>query len=341
MKKILLVLTGGTIGSSVTGSTIDTDASARLSLMARLQDHYPHRHEFEFRTIRPAELLSENLAPSVWEQIIRAMEAEGLTEFDGAIITHGTDTLAFSAAALGLYWHSIGLPILLVSSNYPIEDSRANGIANLICALEFIRQLQGTGVFVPYQNPGQTMRVHLGTRIASSLQLSGDFMSVQNKDYWVYDGNGFKAPDALRADRQRKSFPLKACFAKGILMIRPYPGLDYGSFHLPGVKAVLHDLYHSGTASSTRDYGNQHSLPKFIERCKQQNIAVFLAPAIKNPVCYQSTKAALDEGARMIWNLSLEAAYAKLLLAYGNFNDLRMISDFLDTDIAHEHIQAN
>lgn len=42
----------------------------------------------------------------------------------------------------------------------------------------------------------------------------------------------------------------------------------------------------------------------------------------------------------MIWNLSLEAAYAKLLLAYGNFNNSQAISVFLATDIAHEHIEV-
>jgi len=340
MKKILLVLTGGTIGSTVVGSTIGTDSSTQLELMGRLQDHYRHVHEFAFHTIQPVELLSENLAPGIWGHIIRAIESEGLAEFDGVIITHGTDTLAFSAAALGLYWHSIDLPILMVSSNHPIEDNRANGIANFICALEFIRHNQGAGLFVPYQNPGQTMRVHLGARLASSLQLSGDFMSVQDKDYWVYDGNRFKAPDIPWANPQRKSYPLQANFDKDILMVRPYPGLNYDHYNLPRVDAVLHDLYHSGTASSTTDYGGQHSLPRFIRRCAHKNIAVFLAPAIKSPVCYQSTQALLDAGARMIWNMSLETAYAKLLLAYGNFADPEVRLEFLDADIAHEHIPS-
>jgi len=341
MKKILLVLTGGTIGSSVVNSTIDTNASTQLRLMERLQNSYANIHEFAFYTIQPVELASENLVPRIWERIIRAVEAENLTEFDGVIITHGTDTLAFSAAALSLFWLSAHLPILLVSSNYPLEDNRANGVANFICALEFIRQLQETGVFVPYQNLGQMMHVHLGVRLASSLQLSDHFMGVQNKDYWVFDGDGFTRPHSLRANPQRKSYPLKANFAKQILMVRPYPGLNYDSYHLTGVNAVLHDLYHSGTAAIASDYGNPYSSVRFIARCKRQNITVFLAPAIKSPACYQSTKALLDEGARMIWNMSLEAAYTKLLLAYGNFDDAQMMFDFLAADIAFEHIQAN
>lgn len=338
MKKILLVSTGGTIGSTLSFGTIDTDASARLRLMDLLASCYPRHREFEFHPIQPLELLSENLVPSVWEQLVAAVEIQPLSQFDGIIITHGTDTLSFTAAALSFCWHSLPLPVLLVASDYPLEDSRANGLANMVCALEFIRQIGEPGVFVPYQNRQQEMSVHWGTHLASSLQLSGDFISVRQKNYLSFDGRQFSVLNPCARPSQAKTFAVKARFSKRILMIRPYPGLNYDYFDIAQADAVLHDLYHSGTAAVSRQWGANHALPEFINRCRERGIQVYLAPAHKSSSTYQTTQTLLDHGAEMIWNLSLEAAYVKLLLAYGNFDGRQTISDFLQTDIAGEHI---
>lgn len=121
-------------------------------------------------------------------------------------------------------------------------------------------------------------------------------------------------------------------------MIKPYPGLDYDRFNLDHVDAVLHDLYHSGTACASLQWGENHSLVEFIKRCKKQGVAVYLAPAIKSADAYQSTQILMAQGAKIIWNMSIEAAYVKLLLAYGNFGDKQEIMDFIGEDIAGEHL---
>ena len=121
-------------------------------------------------------------------------------------------------------------------------------------------------------------------------------------------------------------------------MIKPYPGLNYAHFNLENVDAVLHDLYHSGTACASTQWGENYSLLEFIKRCGEQDIKVYLAPAIKSADAYQSTRALIEQGAEMIWNMSIEAAYVKLMLAYGNFSDEQQIMAFIDRDIAGEHV---
>ena len=135
-----------------------------------------------------------------------------------------------------------------------------------------------------------------------------------------------------------KKYPLKADFSKRILLIKPYPGLDYSCFDLNAIDVVLHDLYHSGTACSSKQWGANLSMLKFLQRCRERGINVYLAPAIQSENAYETTRALLDAGAEIIWNMSLESAYVKLLLAYGNYNDDREIIDFLNNDIAGEHI---
>lgn len=354
MKNILVVFTGGTIGSTASEGTINTSGGAAFKLIRLFQQHYQDHQQIHFDTIQPLQILSENLAPAAWKTIIEAIEAAQPDQYDGIIITHGTDTLAYTAAALSFYFNAIKIPMLLVASDYPLDDPRANGLENFICAVEFILQKNPAGVFVPYRNQQQPTQLHRGTRLACSLQLSGDFFSVQGKSYMQFENRQFsllstpaeKTPTKTTAWMQGveqrmewlPSTPLKANFSEHILMIKPCPGLNYDHFNLDNVDAVLHDLYHSGTACASTQWGKNHSLIEFIKRCSKQGIKVYLAPAIHSADAYQSTRILMKQGAEMIWNMSIEAAYVKLMLAYGDFNDERQIMDFINADIAGEHV---
>ena len=339
MCKILVVFTGGTIGSTTINGTIDTEKKQGYKLLELFEKSSANSQELELKIIQPAQLLSENLFPSFWETLIGAIEAEGIAQFDGIIITHGTDTLAFTAAALSLYFNSAKIPLLLVSSAFPLDHPQSNGLSNFICATSFIYKKINTGVFVPYKNSNATTQVHRGSRLASCLQLSSDFISVNTQAPFRFEDNQFIKQSALGINYCRYKQPLMPNFSSHILLIRPYPGLDYSVFNLDNVDVILHDLYHSGTACSIEDWGGNHSLALFIDICEQRGIALYMAPAIKSDALYDSSKILLEQGAKMIWNISLESAYAKLLLAYGNFKDSEAIDVFLNTNIAFECIE--
>lgn len=343
MKHILLVTTGGTIGSAVSEHTIDTVSGTGGTLLEQCRQQCASAQNSQFSLIEPMRLLSENLHPRVWETLIAALEAQPMGQFDGIIVTHGTDTLAYTAAALSFYFHALNIPLLLVSSDYPLHDRRANGVGNFICAVEFIHQLGWAGVFVPYRNAGQVQQVHSGTRLACSLQLSSDFVSVQGQSLMQFDAGLFTpavpqpTKNAYQADNTLR---LKAQFSARILMIKPYPGLNYAHFNLDNVDAVLHDLYHSGTACATQDWGAEASLAAFIQHCQARQITVYLAPALYTTDAYQSTRALMALGAVMVWNMSIEAAYVKLMLAYGNFSQEQDRRAFMERDVAGELVSV-
>jgi L-asparaginase len=338
MKNILVVFTGGTIGSVTTCGSIDTSKTASFKLIQLFQQHYPHHQNIDFDTIQPLQILSENLAPGAWKTLISAIIAANPDQYDGIIITHGTDTLAYTACALSFYFNASLIPMLLVSSDHPLDHPKANGLENFICAVEFILQIKKGGVFVPYRNYQQTTQLHHGTHLACSLQLSGDFFSVQGKSYGHYENRQFSLVNPVEHRLPALHLALKAEFSERILMLKPYPGLNYANVNLENIDAVLHDLYHSGTACISPYWGENYSLIEFINRCKSLGIRVYLAPALKSDDAYQSTRALIEQGATIIWNISIEAAYVKLLLAYGNFTDTQDILDFINRDIAKEHL---
>lgn len=334
MKKILVIFTGGTIGSSLAGDTIDTAPENRFRLIALYRERFQQAAQVQFDYLAPVEILSENLVPVVWTTLIKAIDEYDKAELAGIVVTHGTDTLAFSACALGFYYAGLNIPLVMVSSDYPLTDERANGLDNFDAALAFILKKAEGGVFVAYRNQGKLTQIHLGTRLASCLQLSSDFMSVQAKAYLQFIDGEFS--ELYKTTLPKQVWSLRPQFSQRIMLVKPYPGLNYAAINIQGVEAVLHDLYHSGTACVTQDWGEEYSLLGFIQRCKRAGVSVYLAPGVYTQACYSSTQALLSQGANMLWNISLEAAYVKLLFAYGNFVDAQYRHDFLQQNIAHE-----
>jgi L-asparaginase len=337
MTHILVIFTGGTIGSSVDNGTIQANSAANFRLITQFQSQ-SSISSVRFHCLQALEILSENLHPSLWTHLIFTLEAQNLAAYDGIIVTHGTDTLAFTAAALSLYFNQLNKPLLLVSSNYPLEHPQANGLNNFVCAVEFIRQQIQFGVFVAYQNPRQIMQIHWASRLSSCLPLSSDFISVQSKPYMQFvDGRFTQLAAEVKASAVE--IPrLSANFSQAVTLIRPYPGLDYTVFNLDQIKVILHDSYHSGTGCSSLDYGSQHSLLAFSRRCQQANVDLYWLAGVKTAATYASMTALWEQNLKMIWNMSLEAAYVKLLLAYNNFTDPSLIQAFIDQDIAFEHV---
>ncbi len=347
MTNILLVFTGGTIGSLASAGTISPSDTARHLLLEQLYAQRPGYRAVNFSIIEPLQLLSENMSPTAWTVLVAAVLEAQPERYDGVIICHGTDTLAYTAAMLGFCLASCKPPVLLVASDYPLTDPNANGLGNFICALEFIIQIPSRGVFVPYRNWQGMCEVHLGGRLTASLQLGSDFYSVQGKSLLKFINKQFVAPyPGLKEiaiphgmGGEADSGSVAARFCPRLLMIRPYPGLNYLHYDLGQVDVVLHDLYHSGTACVTGQWGEEMSLLAFLRRCQAAGIKVYLAPALYGTDAYESTRALVAEGAEMIWNTSIEAAYVKLLLAYGNFSDDGQRAHFIHSNWVGERVE--
>ena len=88
MKNILLVFTGGTIGSKAHQGVIDTDSDAGFKLITLFREHFAHQDEIQFDILSPVQLLSENLHPDAWRSIIEAINTQDLNRYDGIIVTH-------------------------------------------------------------------------------------------------------------------------------------------------------------------------------------------------------------------------------------------------------------
>lgn len=151
---ILVVLTGGTIASKTANGYIKPDKEQTPQLITLYREYEMRAglsYKDNFSYAAALNILSENMDGAHLYVLIQTIK-ENLAAYDGIIVAHGTDTLQYTAAGLTEVFTDIDKPVVLVSSNYILDDARANGFANFAAAVTFIRNRLGCGVFVSYQN---------------------------------------------------------------------------------------------------------------------------------------------------------------------------------------------
>lgn len=343
-KKILVILTGGTIGSRVENTTIDVTDSSSYELISLYRKIY--REEDVFEVICPYTVLSENMSLKIWTNLIHALYQVRWEKYQGVIITHGSDTLAYTSALVGMLFSHIRIPIVLTAGNYPLGEEGSNGLVNFRSSVELIRTPGIRGVFTVYQNRRGENCVYLATRVTEADSYRDQFSSFGGSAFGRMENGVLKvekeeanpSPEELVKNCEKRIALKEQCpaFTKEILMIRPYPGMNYEYIDLSNrPAAVLHYLYHSSTACTE---GEKYSLPVFLKRCREEQIPVYTASyKSREGFFYITAQEILRSGAIPMLNISPEAAYMKLLLLY---NISENVTGKMEENIYFEHLPA-
>lgn len=209
MKKILVIGLGGTI-ASVKADKIRLDDSYKIL-------EYCKHKDINFTCYSPFNIFSENINIEYWSKLLSYMQAISFDSFDGVIILHGSDTLAYTSAIIGNAYPNEH--IILVASDKPVEDETSNAISNFNAAVEHIKN--GTkGVFVSYDGIKNALQI-------TSANINDKFCTI---------------------DTSQKPNCKKSVQNKNVLIIKLYPSINFDSFNLDDVDEVLIEMYHSATA---------------------------------------------------------------------------------------------
>jgi L-asparaginase len=319
MKRILVVFTGGTIGCRIQNAIIDVDENAGYYLIEAFQNQ--NKYNVEFDTIQPMNILSENATPVHWQKLYASLKQIDLNQYSGIIVTHGSDTLPYTSAALSFLLQYTTIPVVLTASNYALGCPGSNGIENFCSSVEFILNSPIPGVFTVFQNDKRENIVYLASRIMEADSYNDQFSSFGG-GYFGELKNGSLVfnkskinPTLPELLKPREKLLEDIDFTEQILAIRAYPGLDFSFYAFKKKpKAVLLSLYHSGTGcTGVSDY----SVTEFVKHCRNEKIDSYLI-SFKRVKCdlYQTSRDILENGAHPLQNISFEAAYAKLCIAY-------------------------
>ena len=331
--KICVVFTGGTIGSSVKSGTVSLDSKSNSLLINKYIDSYGKKISFD--ELYPVSMLSENVQKTDLEKIVDCIEGIDFSAYDGIIVTHGTDTLCFSANYLSQVFYAISVPVVLVSANYPLEDERTNGLKNFAGAVTFIETADVKGVFVSFTNPGEECKIHLASRLVDAEQFSGNFSSLLSIEFGSVKDNRFirntdprnptaEQINAIESRPQLKKLK-KLCEDIMVIDARALLNFDLFSFEKVRVKAVILNLYHSGTICTV---GTHTNAVEFAKRCKNSSIEVVLSSVDSSANVYEGMSDTF-KGCVKSFDTSHEMTAVKVMLALG---EGLSIKEVLETD---------
>ncbi|MBQ9915392.1 MAG: asparaginase [Clostridia bacterium] len=350
MKQILLILVGGTIccGLNEEG-TLSVSEKAGMMLCANFKKSgSPYAQKVQIDTTENMFILSENMTVDKWNHILDTyQEYTAKKAYDGVIIAHGTDTLAYSAALFSMLLAGIKIPVFFVSSQKRLELSEANGNDNFRCAVECIARGIVPNVYVPYRNLSDgRMYLHLGSRIEQCQNYSDDFFSqgmiditdITEKNYRDF----FAKIETLYPQKKAKPLPVapETRLSDCVLQIKPYVGIRYDAYDYDKFSAVLHGTYHSGTACAETD--KAHSLLCMIRLCSESEhpIDAYLSPSKLSGEIYETVSTIGKSKISFLYGYTWETAYAKLLIAYSLMEDSSKRATFLATEHNFEKIDS-
>lgn len=337
--KILVLSTGGTIGSATKDGVMSPDKNATALLVLLYESSFQDVAEFDCESV--SDILSENVTEPFYEKLINRLLAVDTEKYDGVIVLHGTDTLAYTSSLAAMVCRSLPVPVGFVGANYPLKHPKSNAFVNFRAAVEYLKA-GGRGFFVPYENSDGKTYIHLATRLTEADFLHDDFHSLGDAVLAEFkDGKIIFSNDSRLPSQEELSMPLPGItdgefdLSGRVVLLKSYPGLDYSELRIKhdNVCAVVNVTYHTGSAPCA---GGSFGLPEFCDECHKNGVDVYLAGLRKTDDIYETSKQIYEHGAEPIYSVSVPAAVSKLRAAYNS--SLKNIDTLISNDIYYESL---
>ncbi|MFP7492704.1 asparaginase [Terribacillus saccharophilus] len=325
MKKLLLLTTGGTIASveGENGLAPAVDANELLSYVSDMDN------EYTMETISLMNLDSTNMQPEDWVRMAEAVR-DHYDSYDGFVITHGTDTMAYTAAALSYMLQNAGKPIVITGSQIPITFKKTDAKKNIKDAIRFACEEVG-GVYVVFDG-----RVIQGTRAIKLRTKSYDAFESINYPYIA-----FIHEDHIEYNKKisGRNLPLSVdtSLCTDVLLLRLYPGLkpDMLDALASMYKGVVIESYGSGGIP----FEGRDLLDKINNLVKKGIVVVITTQCLEegeDMSVYEVGRRINQELVTRSSNMNTEAIVPKLMWALGQSTDPKEVKRMMETPIAED-----
>ncbi len=302
--RIALIQTGGTIGG--TDGNVMALPRGESALRQRLSNLY-RRENITFDVFNPVSVFSEDIGGDTLMRILKTVVKTAGGNYDGIIVTHGSDTVHYTAAAVSALLPDIGIPLVFTCSLIPAARRGTDAFDNLRLAVCAIKQCIA-GVWLAFQNGSHKLLIN-GSRV-TPCTVYGEFVDYFGTPSYIFSGGRFNKNPNFKEMPVCPAASLPDKFAN-ILFIRPYPLQNYDCFSIDTLDAVLHAGYHSGTACTS---GDAESIVGLIRRCRAASVPFFFCTPVPAENPYPSTVKILRSGAVAITGVSPYFAYMRLLM---------------------------
>ena len=251
-RKVLIIYTGGTIGMEKDYET----NSLRAFDFNHIFNKIPEMNllECEVSVHQFSEPLdSSDVGPEEWKEIAQLIE-ENYQLFDGFLILHGTDTMAYTASALSFMLKNLRKPVILTGSQLPIGDLRTDAKENLLTSLYYASLYQNNEAVVQEVALYFEYKLLRGNRCLKYSAENFDAFISPNYPILGESGVHLKVEEAmLYRTPYQEDFSVDLHLNDSILLWRIFPGINLESLpQIPKIKVLILQVFGSGTIFSNK-----------------------------------------------------------------------------------------
>lgn len=328
MKKILLIQTGGTIAMNAKGAGVELDPGAWSKV---LYEEIPELSDIAEITTFPLFFEdSSDLNASHWTRLAACIEQE-YNNYDGFVILHGTDTMAYSASALSFGLKNLGKPVIFTGSQLPMSTIRSDARRNLVNAIELAT--------MPFKEVGICFNDALYRGNRATKMSIGDFDAFGSPNFPPLADIGIRIETRVSEQFGEGALRNEAKYSEEVFVLTTYPnlnpellkGLDFGK-----MRAVIIRAFGSGNFAIKGAY----SLLPFLDECRKNEIVVAIVSQADydsvDLTHYTAGRAALKHGAISGNDMTLEAALTKLMFLLAHYDSKADIEELFQQSIVGE-----
>ena len=336
---ILLIYTGGTIGMKedpTVGALTPFDFSQIL-------EEVPELGKFAYRidshTFSPL-IDSSDVEPSLWIELVTLIENR-YDEYDGFVILHGTDTMAYSASVLSFMIEGLTKPVIFTGSQLPIGAPRTDGKENLISAVEIAAAKDEDGhALVPEVCICFDNLLMRGNR--TSKLNSDNFRAFRSENYPILAEAGISIRYNSQLIRKPESWDNAPMFHKSldtrVAILKIHPGITPQVVKdivcSKDTRAVIIETYGAGNAPSKEWFLD--IITKAANDGKiLMNVTQCLAGSVNMDI-YATGKSLKEAGVTSGYDSTTESALGKLFYLLGRFDDNSTVAQLLSKELRGE-----
>ena len=321
---VFILYTGGTFGMKETTNGLEPSSWEEIInyLPAiKNQSYFDFFNEiiFSFNVLEPV-LDSSSMNPDSWEKIAKKIK-ENYDNYDGFIIIHGTDTLAYTASALSFMLENLNKPVVMTGSQLPIFHPRTDGITNLSNAIYIAGYLSFGINCIPEVCICFNDDVLRGNRSVKTSTNDFEGFSSPNFENLAYLEQNITLNNNLIRHKNNEELVLIPHFSENVVNVTVFPGYN---------PSALIDLIKNkkidGIVLKTFGSGNLPETPQWhelIRACDDNGIIIFATTQCPNGKIeigqYASSKILKHECVISGKDITSEAALTKLMWAIGNY----------------------
>lgn len=334
---ILIIYTGGTIGM------IKDPETQRLFPFdfSHIEEQVPELKSFGYKvdsiTFSPV-IDSSDITPAFWVKLVEII-AEKYDDYDGFVILHGTDTMAYTASALSFMLENLHKPVILTGSQLPIGTLRTDGKENLITAVEIAAAKKNGKAIVPEVALYFENRLFRGNRTTKISSEHFNAFSSPNYPNLAEIGINIKYNfDAIRYPTSLSRLKVHKNLETNIAILKIHPGINENVVsalvHNTDIRAIILETYGSGNALTMEWFINllhdairQNKILLNITQCQVGTVDM---------THYETGRKLMEIGVLNGFNLTTEAGLTKLMFLLGSNLNKERIRTLLNKSIRGE-----